>query len=131
MGGLEKFTDYNITVLCFTDPGDGIRSQPFEVRTDEDGKLCSMQDVPNKSHVLQYKNGFGSYPRGTRVNVTLVARLLLLLFMQGICEGKQDIHCGVLNKATILMSLSSLFILFIIEIVHPVVLLKLSLGDNY
>jgi hypothetical protein len=48
MGGLEKFTDYNITVLCFTDPGDGVRSQPFEVRTDEDGKLCFMQDVPFK-----------------------------------------------------------------------------------
>jgi protein sidekick len=40
MDGLEKFTDYNITVLCFTDPGDGIRSQPVEVRTNEDGKIC-------------------------------------------------------------------------------------------
>jgi protein sidekick len=40
MGGLEKFTDYNITVLCFTDPGDGLRSQPFEARTNEDGKMC-------------------------------------------------------------------------------------------
>jgi protein sidekick len=25
MNGLDKFTDYNITVLCFTDPGDGVR----------------------------------------------------------------------------------------------------------
>jgi protein sidekick len=48
MGGLEKFTDYNITVLCFTDPGDGLRSQPVEVRTDEDGKLCFIQGVPFK-----------------------------------------------------------------------------------
>jgi hypothetical protein len=48
MGGLEKFTDYNVTVLCFTDPGDGIRSQPFEVRTDEDGKFCFIQDAPFK-----------------------------------------------------------------------------------
>ena len=39
MGNLEKFTDYNITVLCFTDPGDGIRSQPVEVQTNEDSKL--------------------------------------------------------------------------------------------
>jgi protein sidekick len=47
MGGLEKFTDYNITVLSFTDPGDGIRSQPVEVRTNEDGKLsvCRMYHV--------------------------------------------------------------------------------------
>ena len=42
MAGLEKFTSYNITVLCFTDPGDGLRSQPVEVRTDEDGKLSCM-----------------------------------------------------------------------------------------
>jgi protein sidekick len=40
MDCLEKFTFYNITVLCFTDPGDGIRSLPVEVRTDEDGKMC-------------------------------------------------------------------------------------------
>lgn len=46
MSGLEKFTDYNITVLSFTDPGDGIRSQPVEVRTDEDGKFCFIQGVP-------------------------------------------------------------------------------------
>jgi hypothetical protein len=25
MSGLDKFTDYNISVLCFTDPGDGVR----------------------------------------------------------------------------------------------------------
>ncbi|PNF38721.1 Protein sidekick [Cryptotermes secundus] len=53
MGGLEKFTDYNITVLCFTDPGDGIRSQPFEVRTDEDvpGEVGSLQfdDVSDRA----------------------------------------------------------------------------------
>lgn len=39
MGGLEKFTDYNITVLCFTDPGDGKRSGPVPVKTKEDGKV--------------------------------------------------------------------------------------------
>jgi hypothetical protein len=51
MAGLEKFTSYNITVLCFTDPGDGLRSQPVEVRTDEDGKLCCVAGV-HKSPVL-------------------------------------------------------------------------------
>jgi len=50
MAGLEKFTSYNITVLCFTDPGDGLRSQPVEVRTDEDGKSCCMTRV-NKSQM--------------------------------------------------------------------------------
>lgn len=37
MNGLEKFTEYNITVLCFTDPGDGVRSKAAPVRTSEDG----------------------------------------------------------------------------------------------
>lgn len=38
MGGLEKFTEYNITVLCFTDPGDGELSEFVSVKTREDGK---------------------------------------------------------------------------------------------
>ncbi|PSN39774.1 Protein sidekick [Blattella germanica] len=46
MGDLEKFTDYNITVLCFTDPGDGMRSQPVEVKTNE--------DVPDEVGSLQF-----------------------------------------------------------------------------
>lgn len=37
MTSLRKYTLYNITVLCFTDPGDGERSLPVEVRTREDG----------------------------------------------------------------------------------------------
>lgn len=37
--GLEKFTEYNITVLCFTEPGDGPRSDYILVRTKEDSKL--------------------------------------------------------------------------------------------
>ncbi|XP_055523090.1 protein sidekick isoform X5 [Wyeomyia smithii] len=36
MAGLDKFSTYNVTVLCFTDPGDGERSFPIEVRTKED-----------------------------------------------------------------------------------------------
>lgn len=38
MNGLKKFTEYNITVLCFTDPGDGEISQYVYVKTKEDGK---------------------------------------------------------------------------------------------
>lgn len=37
MGGLEKFTSYNITVVCFTDPGDGERSDYVLVITSQDG----------------------------------------------------------------------------------------------
>ncbi|XP_059222213.1 protein sidekick isoform X2 [Stomoxys calcitrans] len=36
LSGLEKFQDYNITVLCFTDPGDGVRSFRIPVKTKED-----------------------------------------------------------------------------------------------
>ncbi|XP_052873091.1 protein sidekick [Anopheles cruzii] len=46
MGGLEKFTDYNITVLCFTDPGDGERSVPVPTRT--------LEDVPDEVGSLQF-----------------------------------------------------------------------------
>lgn len=34
---LRKFTAYNVTVLCFTDPGDGPISSPSLVVTHEDG----------------------------------------------------------------------------------------------
>lgn len=43
MTGLRKYTLYNITVLCFTDPGDGERSLPVEIRTREDGTCLIFQ----------------------------------------------------------------------------------------
>lgn len=46
MSGLEKFTEYNITVLCFTDPGDGVRSSPVYAKTKE--------DVPCEVATLQF-----------------------------------------------------------------------------
>lgn len=45
--GLEKYTDYNITVLCFTDPGDGEISEYNHVKTLEDGKY-HIPDSVNK-----------------------------------------------------------------------------------
>lgn len=38
ISGLDKFTDYNVSVLCFTEPGDGPRSDFVLVRTKEDCK---------------------------------------------------------------------------------------------
>lgn len=38
IGGLEKFTEYNISVLCFTEPGDGPRSEFVRITTKEDSK---------------------------------------------------------------------------------------------
>ncbi len=40
ISGLKKFTEYFISVLCFTTPGDGPRSPPQRLRTHEDSK-CS------------------------------------------------------------------------------------------
>lgn len=37
--GLDKFTSYNISVVCFTDPGDGEISDFVPVTTLEDGKF--------------------------------------------------------------------------------------------
>jgi len=42
--GLRKYTLYNITVLCFTDPGDGERSSSVKIRTREDGTFAFTYD---------------------------------------------------------------------------------------
>lgn len=44
ISGLRKFTEYNITVLCFTDPGDGMSSPPVQVTTEQDGK-CDIKRI--------------------------------------------------------------------------------------
>lgn len=49
MGGLEKYTEYNITVLCFTDPGDGKRSAPVLVKTKEDGENFFLRKISSSS----------------------------------------------------------------------------------
>ena len=38
--GLRRYTAYNVTVLCFTSPGDGVRSAPVAVATLEDGEAA-------------------------------------------------------------------------------------------
>lgn len=38
LGGLRKYTAYNVTVLCYTQPGDGPRSPPVLIRTKQDGE---------------------------------------------------------------------------------------------
>lgn len=46
LGSLKKFTYYNITVLCFTHPGDGVPSNSILIRTQE--------DIPGEVSVLQF-----------------------------------------------------------------------------
>ena len=55
--GLKPWTAYNITVLCFTSPGDGIRSPPELVRT--------HQDYPGPVSHLRFE---GITDRGVTVN---------------------------------------------------------------
>lgn len=47
ISGLEKFGHYNVTVLCFTSPGDGPRSDPVEVVT--------MQDLPGAVESVRFE----------------------------------------------------------------------------
>ncbi|XP_061567904.1 protein sidekick-2 isoform X2 [Cololabis saira] len=57
--GLKKFTEYHISVLCFTTPGDGPRSPPQRLRTHEDtpgavGHL-SFTDILDTSLKVSWK----------------------------------------------------------------------------
>lgn len=58
MSGLEKYSEYNVTVLCFTDPGDGIRSDGVFVKTKEDvpDEVVSLQfdDVSDRAVTVQW-----------------------------------------------------------------------------
>lgn len=46
LSALKKFTSYNVTVLCFTHPGEGVSSSPILVRT--------FEDVPDEVSTLQF-----------------------------------------------------------------------------
>ncbi|EDW78444.2 uncharacterized protein Dwil_GK16432 [Drosophila willistoni] len=46
LSGLDKFAEYNISVLCFTDPGDGVASQQVYVKT--------LDDVPDEITALHF-----------------------------------------------------------------------------
>lgn len=46
LGSLKKFSSYNITVLCFTHPGDGVASHPILIMTHE--------DTPEEVSTLQF-----------------------------------------------------------------------------
>ncbi|XP_028979648.1 protein sidekick-2 isoform X3 [Esox lucius] len=58
--GLKKFTEYYVSVLCFTTPGDGPRSPPQRIRTHEDtpgavGHL-SFTDILDTSLKVSWKD---------------------------------------------------------------------------
>lgn len=45
LDGLEKYTNYSIQVLAFTNAGDGVRSEQIYVRTKEDGMTHYITEI--------------------------------------------------------------------------------------
>lgn len=43
MLGLQKFSNYSVEVLAFTQMGSGVRSKPIYVMTQQDGELLNDQ----------------------------------------------------------------------------------------
>lgn len=58
MSDLKPFTAYNFTVLCFTNPGDGVRSQPILIKTEQDipGEVSDLQfdDVSDRELTIKW-----------------------------------------------------------------------------
>ena len=52
LGGLKPFTPYWVTVLGYTNKGEGPTSEPIEVWTDEFGELCMKTTHGRKKSVL-------------------------------------------------------------------------------
>lgn len=51
--GLEKFTNYSIQVLAYTQAGDGVRSNVLYIQTREDRKFTHMH---TRDHISVYLN---------------------------------------------------------------------------
>lgn len=47
--GLEKFTNYSVQVLAYTQAGDGVRSNVLYIQTREDRKFSHKQKLDAKS----------------------------------------------------------------------------------
>lgn len=56
VGGVQKYTEYQITVLCFTSPGDGPRSGHVTVKTAEDGITTFVEQLSLKTNQLTPKS---------------------------------------------------------------------------
>lgn len=60
--GLQKFTNYSVQVLAFTNAGDGVASPPLQCLTNEDGNLIndkfSFFFVSKKCFFKYFKNTY-------------------------------------------------------------------------
>lgn len=57
--GMEKFTNYSVQVLAYTQAGDGVRSSVLYIQTKEDGEsggaklpLCPQEHTPHTPYLL-------------------------------------------------------------------------------
>ena len=58
---LHKFTEYSVTVVCYTSQGDGPRTPAVVMRTQEDGECMSKQGL--FFCINQLKSNITQYPR--------------------------------------------------------------------
>ncbi|KRY55867.1 Protein sidekick -like protein, partial [Trichinella britovi] len=74
MSGLEKYATYNITALCFTAPGDGPRSSPVQVTTDQDvpESVCDAKAEEIQFNFAEITWKPPKHPNGILLNYTLV-----------------------------------------------------------
>ncbi len=64
---LKKFTDYKLTVLCFTSKGDGPASDPVLVKTQEDGKIVFLFENLFTEYILEILTSYqGNHRRVMR-----------------------------------------------------------------
>ncbi|XP_059483916.1 protein sidekick [Neocloeon triangulifer] len=70
---LDKYALYQITVLCFTDPGDGDKSEPIQVHTLEDvpGPVAKFQFDEVSDRAVTVSWGTPPNPNGILIGYTL------------------------------------------------------------
>ena len=73
--GVQKYTEYHITVLCFTSPGDGPPSAPVVIRTAEDRKFFFLL-LRSISISMPSVSLFVNYLSITFVNICKCLRVL-------------------------------------------------------
>merc|ERR1719266_3228743 len=98
--GLKAWTAYNITVLCYTSPGDGVRSIGEVVRTEQDfpGKVkdLSFQDITDRGVRVMWKKP--ERPNGIILGYTV--RYMMKDMLHTLMERNltEDVYSFYLNQ---------------------------------
>ncbi|KRZ30000.1 Protein sidekick -like protein [Trichinella pseudospiralis] len=86
MSGLEKYATYNITALCFTAPGDGPRSSPVQVTTDQDvpESVCDA-----KAEEIQFNFAEITWKPPEHPNGIILSKVICQIFNYFIVNSKK------------------------------------------